>query len=56
RRKQKAREAKKADANASAAVHGLTRAERDLKAARDAQAEMRLDGHKRQRPDPDDDR
>ncbi|MBF9031483.1 DUF4169 family protein [Rhodobacterales bacterium HKCCE3408] len=46
-RKDKAREERKAKADANAAKFGRTKAERIAEAAREAQARKLLDGHKR---------
>jgi hypothetical protein len=50
RRKQAARDAARAEAAATAATSGRSRAERDLAAARAEQAARRLDGHRRVPP------
>jgi len=46
-RKQKARNADRAAADASAARHGETKAVRDLRAAREEIEARRLEGHRR---------
>ena len=52
-RKRKAREAKAEEAAANRVLHGTSKAVRDLEAARKAQAEARVDGHKRDEETPD---
>ncbi len=47
-RKQKARDEARAEADASAARHGQTKAERTLRAARQDLEARRLDGHRRE--------
>lgn len=47
-RKQRAREAARRKADANAARHGRTRAEREAEAARAAQDARRLDDHRRE--------
>jgi hypothetical protein len=46
-RKQKARDAQAATADANRALHGRTKAEREAEEARRAAAERALDGHRR---------
>ncbi len=50
-RKQKAREEARAEADANAARHGQTKAERTLRAARENLEARRLDGHRREDAD-----
>lgn len=46
-RKARVRQAARSDADANAAKHGRTKAERNVEAARKALAEKRLDSHER---------
>ncbi len=48
KRKETDRKAARAQGDANAAKFGRTKAERDARAARDALAEKRLDGHRRE--------
>lgn len=50
-RKQKAREDVRAEAGANAARHGVAKAVRSLRQAREAQEARRLDGHRREDAD-----
>ncbi len=47
-RKQRARARKRADGDASAALHGRSKPERDLQRARAQKARDDLDGHRRE--------
>lgn len=53
KRKEAARKAARAQADANAAKFGRTKTERDLQAARDAKARKGLDGHEREGPGQD---
>ncbi|MEZ5841131.1 MAG: DUF4169 family protein [Hyphomicrobiales bacterium] len=54
-RKQKARADKATTAAGNRARHGRTKAEKSLESARDELAGRRLEGHRLDRPDKDDD-
>ena len=47
-RKDRARDEKRAQANANAALHGQTKAQKNLSKARAAKADKTLDQHKRE--------
>ena len=52
-RKQKARDEKRAEADANAVKHGRTKAQKSLEDARAEKAARNLDGHRRDRDTPD---
>ena len=52
-RKQKARDEKRAEADANAVKHGRTKAQKSLEDARAEKAARSLDGHRRDRDTPE---